>query len=113
MMCWLIDDEVVTGFGRTGKMFAIEHWGVKPDIMAKGITSAYIPFGAIAFSGEIWNTLKGSSFITYTCAGHPVGAAAAVKTIEVYKRDKVVENAARVGKYAMERLKNVLGHYRG
>ena len=107
----LIDDEVMAGFGRTGKMFAIEHWGVKPDIMAmaKGITSAYIPFGAIAFSGEIWNTLKGSNFITYTYAGHPVGAAAAVKALEIYKRDKVVENAARVGKYAMERLKNVLG----
>ena len=107
----LIADEVMTGFGRTGKMFAIEHWKVKPDIMtmAKGITSAYIPFGAIAFNGEIWNALKGSNFITYTHAGHPVGAAAAVKAMEIYKRDKVVENAARVGKYAMERLKKVLG----
>jgi adenosylmethionine-8-amino-7-oxononanoate aminotransferase len=107
----LIDDEVMAGFGRTGKMFTIEHWRVKPDIMAmaKGITSAYIPFGAIAFSGDIWNTLQGSNFITYTYAGHPVGAAAAVKAMEIYKRDKVVENAARMGKYAMEHLKEVLG----
>jgi adenosylmethionine-8-amino-7-oxononanoate aminotransferase len=107
----LIADEVMTGFGRTGKMFALEHWGVKPDIMtmAKGITSAYLPFGAIAFSSEIWNTLKGSNFITYTYAGHPVCAAAAVKTIEIYQRDKVVENAAKIGKYALERLRSVLG----
>lgn len=103
----LIADEVMTGFGRTGKMFAVENWGVKPDIMimAKGITSAYLPFGAIAFSAEIWDTLKGRIFISYTYAGHPVCAAAAVKTMEIYKRDKVVENAAKVGKYALERLK--------
>ncbi|GAH20634.1 unnamed protein product, partial [marine sediment metagenome] len=103
----LIADEVMTGFGRTGKMFALEHWGIKPDIMimAKGITSAYIPFGAVAFSGEIWETLKGRNLVSYTYAGHPVCAAAAIKAMEIYQRDKVVENAARVGKYALERLK--------
>jgi len=103
----LIVDEVMTGFGRTGKMFALEHWKVKPDIMviAKGITSAYIPFGAVAFSGEIWETLKGRNFVSYTYAGHPVCAAAAIKAMEIYQRDKVVENAAKVGKYALERLK--------
>ena len=98
---------VMTGFGRTGKMFAMENWGVKPDIMAtaKGITSAYIPFGAVAFSGEIWEALKGRDLIAYTYSGHPVCAAAAIKTMEIYVRDKVVENAAKVGKYALERLK--------
>jgi adenosylmethionine-8-amino-7-oxononanoate aminotransferase len=103
----LIADEVMTGFGRTGKMFALEHWGVKPDIMvmAKGITSAYIPFGAVAFSGEIWETLKGRNVVAYTYSGHPACAAAAIKALEIYKRDKVVENAVRVGKYAVERLK--------
>jgi putrescine aminotransferase len=103
----LIADEVMTGFGRTGKMFAIEHWAVKPDIMtlAKGITSAYIPFGAVAFSSEIWETLNGRSFVAYTYSGHPVSAAAAVKTMEIYVRDRVVENAARAGKYALERLR--------
>jgi L-2,4-diaminobutyrate transaminase len=91
-------------------MFAIEHWDVKPDIMtmAKGITSAYLPFGAIAFSDEIWKTLEGSNFTAYTHSGHPVCAAASVKTLEIYKRDRVVENAARVGKYALERLKRDL-----
>lgn len=103
----IIADEVMTGFGRTGKMFAMEHWGVKPDIMtiAKGITSAYIPFGAVAFSSNIWETLKGTNFVSYTYAGHPVCAAAAVTTMEIYIRDKVVENAARVGKYALEHLR--------
>jgi len=103
----LIADEVMCGFGRTGKMFTVEHWGVKPDIMivAKGITSAYLPFGAIAFSDGIWEALKGRNFTSYTYAGHPVCAAAAVKTMEIYKRDKVVENAAKVGQYVMERLK--------
>jgi len=103
----LIADEVMTGFGRTGKMFAMEHWGVKPDLMtvAKGITSAYIPFGAVAFSDQIWETIKGRNFISYTYAGHPVCAAAAVKTMEIYTRDRVVENAAKVGEYALERLR--------
>ena len=102
----LIVDEVMTGFGRTGKMFAIEHWGLIPDMMtmAKGITSAYMPFGAVAFNDEIWQALKGRNFISYTYAGHPVCAAAAVKTIEIYHRDKVVENAAEVGEYARARL---------
>ena len=106
----LIADEVQTGFGRTGKMFAVEHWGVTPDLMAmaKGITSGYIPFGAIAFSNEIWETLKGQDICAYTYSGHPACSAAAVKAMEIYKRDKVVENAARVGKYTLERLKGIL-----
>ena len=102
----LIADEVMAGFGRTGKMFAIEHWGIRPDIMtmAKGITSAYLPFGAVAFSGDIWEALRGSSFVSYTYSGHPVCAAAALKTMEIYLRDNVVENAARMGAYALERI---------
>ncbi len=103
----LIADEVMTGFGRTGKMFAIEHWGVEPDIiaMAKGITSAYLPFGAVAFSTDIWETLRGRNFVSYTYAGHPVCAAAATKAMEIYIRDDIVANAANVGKYALERLR--------
>ena len=103
----LIADEVMTGFGRTGKMFAIEHWGIEPDIivLAKGITSAYLPFGAVAFSADIWETLRGRNFISYTYAGHPVCAAAAIKVMEIYIRDEVVANAAKVGKYALERLR--------
>jgi L-2,4-diaminobutyrate transaminase len=114
----VIADEVMTGFGRTGKMFAIEHSEIVPDVMtmAKGITSAYIPFGAVAFSTEIWDTLKGRNFITYTYAGHPVCAAAATKTMEIYLRDHVVEHAAEMGQYALERLNRqfaVLPHVGG
>jgi len=103
----LIADEVMTGFGRTGKMFATEHWGVEPDIiaMAKGITSAYLPFGAVAFSTDIWETLRGKNFVSYTYAGHPVCAAAATKAMEIYIRDDIVTNAANVGKYALGRLR--------
>ena len=103
----LITDEIMTGFGRTGKMFAVEHWGIKPDIMvmAKGITSAYLPFGAVAFDDDIWKELQGKNLVSYTYAGHPTCAAAAVKAMEIYVRDKVAENAASVGRYAMDRLK--------
>lgn len=103
----LITDEVMTGFGRTGKMFAVEHWGIKPDIMvmAKGITSAYLPFGAVAFNDDIWEELQGKGLVSYTYAGHPTCAAAAVKAMEIYVRDKVVENAASAGRYALDRLK--------
>lgn len=103
----LIADEVMTGFGRTGKMFAMEHWGVKPDIMtmAKGITSAYLPFGAVAFNRDIWNALQGKNFVSYTYAGHPICAAAATKAMDIYIRDKIVENASAVGAYALTRLR--------
>ena len=103
----LITDEVMTGFGRTGKMFAFEHWGIKPDIMviAKGLSSAYLPLGAVAFNDDIWKEVKGKNLVSYTYAGHPVCAAAAVKAMEIYVREKVVENAAIVGRYALDRLK--------
>ena len=103
----LIADEVMTGFGRTGKLFAIENWGITPDLMAmaKGITSAYLPFGAVAFSTDIWETIKGRDFVAYTYSGHPVCAAAATKAMEIYVRDKIAENAASMGTYALERLR--------
>jgi putrescine aminotransferase len=103
----LIADEVMTGFGRTGKMFAVEHWGIKPDIMvmAKGITSAYLPFGAVAFSSAIWEEIKGKNLVSYTYAGHPTCTAVALKAMEIYIRDKVAENAASVGRYALNRLR--------
>lgn len=102
----LIADEVMTGFGRTGKMFAVEHWGIEPDIMvmAKGITSAYLPFGAVAFNSEVWEAIKGKNLVSYTYAGHPTCAAAASKAMEIYIRDKVVENSENMGAYALRRL---------
>ncbi len=102
----LITDEVMTGFCRTGKMFAVEHWGIKPDIMAmaKGITSAYFPFGAVAFNDQIYEALKNSVVQGYTYSGHPVGAAAAIEAMEIYVKEKVAENAASVGQHVLNRL---------
>ena len=102
----LITDEVMTGFCRTGKMFAVQHWGIKPDMMAlaKGMTSAYFPFGALAFNDQIYKTLKDSVVQGFTYSGQPIGAAAAIKAMEIYVKEKVAENAARVGKHVLDRL---------
>ena len=96
----MIADEVMAGFGRTGKMFAIEHWDVIPDIMtmAKGLTSAYAPLGAVAMKPEIAAAFDEHVFesgLTYT--SHPVSLAAAVAVINVIKQDKIVEHVAAVG----------------
>jgi taurine--2-oxoglutarate transaminase len=96
----MIADEVMSGFGRTGRWFAIEHWGVLPDIMtmAKGLTSAYAPLGAVAMKPEIADSFNDQVFesgLTYT--SHPVSLAAAVANIAVMKQDHIVENAAAQG----------------
>jgi len=96
----MIADEVMSGFGRTGKWFAVDHWGVVPDIitMAKGLTSAYAPLGAVAMKPEIAAAFDEHAFesgLTYT--SHPVSLAAAVANIQVLKDDKIVEHAAGMG----------------
>jgi taurine--2-oxoglutarate transaminase len=96
----MIADEVMSGFGRTGKWFAIEHWDVVPDIMtmAKGLTSAYAPLGAVAMKPEIaaaFNEHAFESGLTYT--SHPISLAAAVANINVIRDDKLVEHAAAMG----------------
>ncbi len=96
----MICDEVMSGFGRTGKMFAIEHWDVMPDIMtmAKGLTSAYAPLGAVAMKPEIAAAFDEHAFesgLTYT--SHPISLAAAVANINVMREDKIVEHAADMG----------------
>jgi taurine--2-oxoglutarate transaminase len=96
----MIADEVMAGFGRTGKWFAVDHWDVVPDIMtmAKGLTSAYAPLGAVAMKPEIAAAFDETVFesgLTYT--SHPVSLAAAVANIEVMRQDKIVEHAAAMG----------------
>lgn len=91
----MIADEVMSGFGRTGKMFAVEHWNVVPDIitMAKGLTSAYAPLGAVAMKPEIaaaFNDHPFESGLTYTA--HPVSLAAALANIEVIQQDALLEH---------------------
>jgi len=103
----LIGDEVMTGFARTGKMFAFEHFGVVPDmmIMAKGINSAYLPLGAVAFNGEILETLKGKMFVHgVTYSGHPIPCAASVAALKLYKEQNVAANSAKVGSHIRKRL---------
>jgi adenosylmethionine-8-amino-7-oxononanoate aminotransferase len=103
----LLIDEVMSGFCRTGKMFAIEYWNVKPDmmVMAKGINSGYIPFGAVAMTDEIYNTLRGNHMIHgFTYVGHPVGCASTIASIDAYVNEKVADNAAKVGAHVKERL---------
>lgn len=96
----MICDEVMSGFGRTGKWFAIEHWNVLPDIitMAKGLTSAYAPLGAVAMKPEIaaaFNDTPFESGLTYT--SHPVSLAAAVANIQAMKDDQIVQRVAGMG----------------
>ncbi len=105
----LIDDEVMAGFGRTGKLFCIEHWGVVPDIMsmAKGISGAYLPVGATITSKKIADYFDqpGNLFSHgQTYAMHPMGCAAAVAAIKEYEKHKLVENAAKMGKVLGKRL---------
>ncbi|MFN8381167.1 MAG: aminotransferase class III-fold pyridoxal phosphate-dependent enzyme [Anaerolineales bacterium] len=96
----MICDEVMSGFGRTGKMFAIENWDVVPDMitMAKGLTSAYAPLGAVAMKPEIAAAFDEHAFesgLTYT--SHPISLAAAVANINAMREDKIVEHAAAMG----------------
>lgn len=96
----LIADEVMSGFGRTGKWFAVDHWGVVPDIMtmAKGLTSAYAPLGAVAMKPQISAHFEREVFqsgLTYT--SHPVSLAAAIANINVMRQDHLIEHAAAMG----------------
>ena len=107
----LICDEVMSGFGRTGKWFAVEHWGIVPDLMtmAKGLTSAYAPLGAVAMKPEIANYFNEKTYqsgLTYTA--HPISLAAAAANIEAMQEDGVVEHAAAMGA-VLHRLLNDLG----
>ncbi len=96
----LIADEVMSGFGRTGRWFAVDHWDVVPDIMtvAKGLTSAYVPLGATIVSDTIADYFEERPlYAGLTYNAHPVGCAAAVACIKVYKEDRLIENAAALG----------------
>lgn len=96
----LIADEVMSGFGRTGAWFAVDNWGVKPDLMtmAKGLTSAYAPLGAVGMTEAIYHHFDEKVYrggLTYTA--HPVSLAAMVANIRVLQEDQLVEHAASLG----------------
>ena len=114
----LIADEVITGFGRTGRMFACEHWGVAPDIMtvAKGITSGYIPMGGAITSKAVADAFIGSPRASFrhviTFGGHPVAAAAALRNIQIMEEEGLAENSARMGAYLLDGLKELKEKHR-
>lgn len=103
----LIADEVMSGFGRTGEWFAVNHWNVVPDIMtmAKGLTSGYAPLGAVAMKPEIAATFNDKVFqggLTYN--GHPISLAAAIANIQVMQDDHLIEKAKQTGLVMKEML---------
>ncbi len=108
-----IADEIITGFGRTGKMFGIENWGVTPDLMtfAKGVTSGYIPLGGVVVSDHIHNVLKekskGTLFHGFTYSGHPTAAAVALKNIEIIEQENLIENSRYMGEELLKGFKKV------
>ena len=99
----LIADEVVTGFGRTGRWFAMEHFGVQADIMttAKGISGLYVPMGAVTVSDEVNEPFAaGETFVHgFTNMGHPLACAASLAVLDIIEKDGLVENSAQVGEY--------------
>lgn len=111
----LIADEVITGFGRTGKLFAAETYGYQPDIvsMAKGISSGYIPLGAVGVSDEIANVIyePDAMFMHgFTYSGHPVACAVGLANIDLLLQEQLTENAAEVGEYLLGRLEQLHDH---
>ncbi|MGD0575172.1 MAG: aminotransferase class III-fold pyridoxal phosphate-dependent enzyme [Anaerolineales bacterium] len=103
----LVCDEVMTGFGRTGKWFAVDHWGVVPDLMtmAKGLTSSYAPLGAVAMRAEIAQAFDNRVFQSgLTFNSHPLSLAAAIANIEVIRDEKLVERSAQMGKVLSRHL---------
>ncbi|HEY5627909.1 MAG TPA: aminotransferase class III-fold pyridoxal phosphate-dependent enzyme [Candidatus Limnocylindrales bacterium] len=96
----MVADEVMAGFGRTGRWFAVDHWDVVPDLMtmAKGLTSSYLPLGAVAMNGKVAEAMDTKMFyggLTYS--SHPVSLAASLATIKVYEEDDLIGNSARMG----------------
>jgi taurine--2-oxoglutarate transaminase len=103
----LIIDEVMSGFGRTGKWFGFENHGIVPDMiaMAKGLTSGYLPFGCLMVSDRIASKYDDTMLaVGLTYSAHPVSCAAALETLKIYEDDHLIENAAAMGKYVNEKM---------
>ena len=112
----LAADEVITGFGRTGRMFALEHWGVEPDLLqfAKGVTSGYFPFGGVGLSDEIAASLDSDTspwMHAFTYSAHPVGAAVALRLLDIVEREAFPARAAELGQRLLGGLRSALGDH--
>jgi adenosylmethionine-8-amino-7-oxononanoate aminotransferase len=113
----LIADEVITGFGRTGEWFALNRYGIQPDIMsfAKGITSGYLPLGGIQVSDTIQEVIVNAPpdqrwMHAYTYSGHPTCCAVALKNIEIIERENLVEQAGIMGERLLKGLNSFVNH---
>ena len=121
----LIADEVITGFGRTGRWFGLEHYGIEPDIMqfAKGITSGYVPLGGIGVSDTIRDVINGVPpgkrwMHAYTYSGHPTCCAVALANIDILVRENLIERARSAGERLLRGLRSLesvdgIGNLRG
>ncbi len=112
----MVVDEVITGFGRTGKLFALEHYGVEPDLIqfAKSITSGALPLGGIGMSDEIAETIITSQtpwMHAYTYSGHPTACAVALATLDIIEREDLPGQAAAKGEAMLHKLQDTLGHH--
>jgi len=106
----IIDDEVMCGFGRTGKWFGIDNHGVEPDMMciAKGLTSGYLPLGALIVKEEIAKHFDDKALpLGLTYSAHPVSCAAAIANIAIYEEDNLIDNAANMGKYVEQKVEEL------
>ena len=106
----LIADEVMSGFGRTGRWFAVDHWGVVPDLitMAKGLTSAYVQLGAVGMRPQVARAFQERAFpggLTYN--SHTLACATALATLDVYEEEHLIERAARMGAHLRERMREI------
>jgi adenosylmethionine-8-amino-7-oxononanoate aminotransferase len=120
----LISDEVITGFGRTGRWFGLEHYGIEPDIMqfAKGITSGYVPLGGIGVSDRIRDVINGVPpakrwMHAYTYSGHPTCCAVALANIDILESEGLIDRAATTGHHLLTKLRELeslqnVGHVR-
>ncbi|WP_133272532.1 aminotransferase class III-fold pyridoxal phosphate-dependent enzyme [Hymenobacter radiodurans] len=110
----LIADEVMSGFGRTGKWFGSDHHGVKVDMMAmaKGITAGYLPLGAVMVDEKIADSFNEKPLpLGLTYSAHPVSCAAAVAVLDIYEEENMVENAAEMGRYLDARICDLMGQH--
>ena len=107
----LIIDEVICGFGRTGKWFGVQHFGIEPDIitMAKGISSGYVPLGAVGCTDEVMEPIDVFQHL-HTYGNHPVSCAAALKNLEIIERENLIQRAWEMGAYFLEALKTLETH---
>jgi adenosylmethionine-8-amino-7-oxononanoate aminotransferase len=111
----LIADEVITGFGRTGRWFALQHWNVQADLMifAKGVTSGYLPLSGVMLTRSVHETLKsvkGPFMHGFTYSGHPTSCAVALRNLQILEEEHLVERAAERGAYLLERLQTLRSH---